>query len=64
MKQSLKSNIIRRKRFYQGEYKKTMLKWGLARVLGQKQNYLLSSTQHAQNLKIQKKNNISFNDTE
>jgi ribosomal protein S14 len=60
MKQSLKSNIIRRKRFYKDEFQKKMLKWGLARLLGQKRNYLLSQTQHARNLRIQKQITLSL----
>ena len=60
MKQSLKTNIIRRKRFHKSEFNKKMLKWGLVRLLGQKQNYLLSQAQHAYNLKIQKQITLSL----
>lgn len=49
MKQSLKSNIVRRKRFYANEHKIHMLKWGLSYLLGQKNNYLLSQQQHKYN---------------
>ena len=60
MKQSLKSNIIRRRRFNNSEVQKKMLRWGLVRLLGQKQNYLLSQKQHAENLQLQKQITLSL----
>jgi len=57
MKQSFKSNITRRKRFYINETKIHMLKWGLSRILGQKNNYLLSPRQHKLNKVLKEKIN-------